>query len=183
MRPGDRVDEIRALVDVTRDLGGRVLLADQIPWLESARFEDVAFGYLIGILDPRGAVKLETERFRRGFHQGERQKRIAILGESDADVAEALLGSVAPSDLLGDGVSRRRWLWVELDLLYERWSRGIGDPLAEATELFSAWGEGGATIGAIVRPRGLDAISFGEAARARFVRRIAEYLRREQSLV
>lgn len=176
-----RVDEayggsFSALADAIDPIRGRVFDPLRVLDLERLRFEDLLFGFHLGLLDAKWMVRIETERCRRGYRGDSRQSELVAMLTSDAQGVERLVRRVSERVILRDPRARKTWLRAVLQLLLESWASGHGDPLIESTEVLSAWGDDGRDVWEAIRPRGFDSLVFGKSARRRFVRRTYHYL-------
>ncbi|WP_415112222.1 hypothetical protein [Microbacterium sp.] len=131
------------------------------------RIEDLQFGRRIGLLDDCQLGRIAQERERRGS---------APIGEIVGIGSEEAVGRLDDEVLLADETAADLWLRVVLRLAERRWRAGVGDPVAETEELVGAWGASGRDAWGRLRPRGIDSLFFGGAARRRFLARIRAYV-------
>lgn len=168
---------LHALTESLTPLQGCVFdpLADLV--IEPLRTNDLLFGGLLGLVDGRRAIQVETARLRAGFPQDERQRILATSLESDSYVFEEMLAIAGEQSILDDPQPQRNWFILILREILKVWDSGKGDPTIEGIEFASAWGHLGETFWTAVQPRGFDTIVFGEAARSRLISRSRAYLR------
>lgn len=176
MNEGDAFLELRRSLT---PIEGREFRALDRPDLHALRFIDLEFGWHLGLVPPALAYRLTAARAQSGSHLDSGQRLILdTCGNDDAAVTE-LLRSDSPDEVIADEDARLLWLRIVLSLMLEVWKIGRGEPILELSEITDAWGDSGDDVWHRTRPRGVDALVFGEGARRRLLRRIDDWVSTE----
>jgi hypothetical protein len=156
------------MIGALSPLGGRVFRPLRELDLESTTYDQLVFGYAIGLLDRVSLVEVETERLRLGLPQDERQTALAYASLSPEDLVGWAPTPEEERRAFMDATARRAWLIVVLRLFLE--ADAVDVP--EIGALTAVWGTEGQAAWDAVRPRGWDAVFPGKGARARMSARI-----------
>ncbi len=154
---------------------GLTLYPNQWLNIDSLRFEDLLFGYFLGILDLRAVIDIESERSKRGQILDARELHLISIAE-DPEAVGTYLRDTQPEEIVEDRQARRLWLRVLLLLMVQKWDAGTGDPLPDSVEALDAWGEDGRSALEAILPRGVDSLLFGAGARRRLITRTRAYI-------
>jgi len=95
---------------------GLTLYPNQWLNIDSLRFEDLLFGYFLGILDLRAVIDIESERSKRGQILDARELHLISIAE-DPEAVGTYLRDTQPEEIVEDRQARRLWLRVLLQLM------------------------------------------------------------------